>query len=444
MDPPDASGRDAVVVPAISPPSSHACLRSLSPRGVRTIAVSERETAAAFASTYCDEAYRTPDPLVDVDGYAEALLALAERPDVRTVLPVREHDALVLAKHRPAFAEHVGTPWPDWERLRRVQDRLELYDVAESADVDVPETRLLSECADFDRELIVKARYTVPVAAFGEDDGGDRVVATDGGRTRYLRPGERPPVDAIRFEMGHDPLVQAYMPDTHEYGFFAIYDRGEPLATFQHRQRRGYKYCGGPSAFRESVDIPALASAGRRLLDALEWHGVAMVEFKRDPETGRFQLMEVNPRFWSSLPFTVQAGADFPFYAWLLATGRADEVDPGYDVGVAGHLLRGELLYLHSVLTEAYPLVERPGFPAAVGDVLASIARHPRFDYLDLDDPGPFLADLRNLAADALHPTRSVLSKAPGVGDLVDRTVTTGDAPAGAAGRREPIPGETD
>lgn len=446
MDPPESTADDAVVVPAITPPSSLACLRSLGGRGVRTIAVSERETAAAFESRYCDEAYVTPDPVTDVEGYADVLLALAERPDVRTILPARERDALVLAKRRSEFAEHVGTPWPEWETLRRVQDRIELYDVAESVDVAVPDTSLLSETDDFDRGLVVKARYTVPAAEFDDGDGdgdrGDGAVGSHGGdgRTRYLPAGEEPPVDAIRFEMGHDPLVQAYMPDTDEYGFFAVYDHGEPLATFQHRQRRGYKYCGGPSAFRESVDDPALESAGLRLLDALEWHGVAMVEFKRDPETGEFELMEVNPRFWSSLPFTVQAGADFPHHAWLLATGRADEVEPGYDVGVAGHLLRGELLYLHSVLTEEYPLVERPSFPAALREVATSVARHPRFDYLDRGDMGPFLRDLRNLAVDVLHPHRTSLARAPGVGGSQVRDDALRESPE----RREPIPRESD
>jgi predicted ATP-grasp superfamily ATP-dependent carboligase len=411
MDSQGAPDGDAVVVPAITPPSSLACLRSLGGRDVRTIAVSERETAAAFRSKYCDEAYVTPDPVDDLDGYADALLSLAERPDVRTILPVREHDALVLAKHRAAFGEHVGTPWPDWPTLRRVQDRLELYDVAESVDVAVPDTQLLSACTDFDRELIVKSRYTVPAREFDEGEPGR--TAPRGGGTLYLPTGESPPESAIRFSMGHDPIVQAFMPGPSEYGFFAIYDRGEALATFQHRQLRGYKYCGGPSAYRESIHDPDLESAGRRLLDALEWHGVAMVEFKRDPETGEFLLMEVNPRFWSSLPFTVQAGADFPYYAWQLATGRADEIEHGYRVGVAGHLVRGELLYLHSVLTEEYPLVERPGFPSALWAVLSSIARQPRFDYLDRDDPGPFFQDLRNLVSDAVTPKQPALGGKP-------------------------------
>lgn len=52
-----------------------------------------------------------------------------------------------------------------------------------------------------------------------------------------------------------------------------------------------------------------------RLLDHLEWHGVAMVEFKLDDRTGKPVILEVNPRFWGSLSMAISAGVDFP---WLL------------------------------------------------------------------------------------------------------------------------------
>ena len=167
-----------------------------------------------------------------------------------------------------------------------------------------------------------------------------------------------------------------------------------PVATFQHRQRRGWKYAGGPSAYRESVSIPELEAAGTALLDELDWHGVAMVEFLRNPDTGEFELMEINPRFWSSLPFTVQAGVDFPHLYWLQATGRALPDPPGYRVGIGGHLLRGEALHLYSILGEEYPLVETPSFLGTAREIGRSLLRERRFDYLSRDDPGPMVGEL--------------------------------------------------
>lgn len=370
-----------------------ACHRSLGDRGVRTIGAGERPDAPGLASKYCDETVSVPDPSVDLAAYADSLLSLARREDVRTIVPVREADVYVLAKHGEAFAEHVGTPWPTLDALRNVQDRVRLFDIAADAGVAAPETTTVSEWDDWSRDVIVKPRYTIHASEYLD---GVAHSHTQSHSTQYIAPDADPDREALLAEMGHEPLVQAYVPDSDEYGFFALYDEGDAVATFQHRQRRGYKYCGGPSAYRESVAIPDLEAAGRRLLDELEWHGVAMVEFLRDPDTDQFQLMEINPRFWTSLPFTVRAGVDFPYYVWQQSRGERPPTDPEYEVGVAGHLLRGELLHLHSILREDYPLVERPSFARSAAAIAASLVRHPRFDCLDLDDPRPFLREVRN------------------------------------------------
>jgi len=385
--------QQGVVVPAIETASSTAAVRSLGRRSIPTIAVSEHERPPAFDSKYCDETVAVPDPNTDLAAYESALLELARRDDVGTILPFREADIYALARTRDEFADHVGTPWPALSTLRRVQDRVALFEAADRAGVATPRTRIFDEWDDWDGECIVKPRYTLRAPEY---DDRFEIAETQWSSTEYVEPGERPDRAATVTEMGHVPLVQAYVPTGDEYGFFAQYDHGTPVATFQHRQRRGWKYAGGPSAFRESVDIPALERAGRALLDELDWHGVAMVEFLRDPRTGEFKLMEINPRFWSSLPFTVQAGVDFPLLYWASATDRDIASPPDYDVGIAGHLLRGELLHLHSVLTDEYPLIDRPSFPKRAGEIAASLIRHRRFDYLNRDDPGPFVRDVRN------------------------------------------------
>ncbi|GAB3040965.1 carboxylate--amine ligase [Natronobiforma cellulositropha] len=366
-------------------------MRSLAPAGVRTIAVSELETTPAFQSAYCDEAVVTAAPDEDFSVYTETLRSLAERPAVETIIPVREADVYALAAHRDEFEPHVGTPWPSLETLAAVQDRRRLFAAAEEAGVSAPETHALDECDDWGREWIVKPRYSILTDTYCEDVSADVCIAPPS--TTYLHPGEEPDVDALVDSMGHVPICQEYVDSDGEYGFFALYDEGEAVATFQHRQRRGWSYAGGPSAFRESISDPALERAGRDLLDHLEWHGLAMVEFLRDEHTGTYQLMEINPRFWSSLPFSVQAGADFPAYYWQLATGRRERIDCDYEVGVGGHLLRGELLYLHSILADEVDLVDRPALSSALLEVTQSLYAHPRFDYFQLDDVRPFVRD---------------------------------------------------
>jgi predicted ATP-grasp superfamily ATP-dependent carboligase len=381
------------LVPAIDTASSTAAIRSLGRRGVTTIAVSEHGAPPGFSSKYCDETIRVPDPTTDLEAYESAFLEHLDREDVRTALPFREPDVYVLARNRDAFAGDVAPPWPPLDVLRRAQDRVELFAAAERAGVAAPRTRTADEWDAWDEPTIVKPRYTVRAPEYAERFQTPRSQTSS---TRYIPPDATPSVDDLIAAEGHVPLAQAFVPTTDEYGFFGLYDDGTPVATFQHRQRRGWSYAGGPSAFRESVAIPELEAAGRALLGELDWHGVAMAEFLRDPRTGEFKLMEVNPRFWSSLPFTIQAGVDFPALYWRQASGRPVDAAPAYEVGVAGHLLRGELLHLRSILTDDVALVERPSLARRATEVGVSLFGHPRFDYLDLDDPWPFVRDLGN------------------------------------------------
>nr|WP_277555675.1 carboxylate--amine ligase [Halobaculum sp. YSMS11] len=372
--------------------------------------MSERERSPGFASKYCDQRVRVPSPMTDLAGYEAALIRLARRSDVTTILPFCEADIYVLARNRESLADHVGTPWPTLETLRSVQDRVRLFDAARRAGVAAPETRPFDEWDEWDHEVIVKPRFTMNATEYDDSVTDSAVVDSS---TQYVLPGERPTEADLVSEMGHVPLVQEYVDSTDEYGFFALYDHGEAVATFQHRQVRGWKYCGGPSAYRESVDIPELRQAGLALLDELDWHGVAMVEFLRDPETGEFKLMEVNPRFWSSLPFTVQAGVDFPALYWGMASGGRVEVDPDYRVGIAGHLLSGEVLHLWSVLREQNPLVERPSFPRRAAEIATSLVSSPRFDYLSVRDPGPFVRHAQN-TLDAVASRNTQTDPKPG------------------------------
>lgn len=376
-----------------------ACLRSLGPRGVHTIVTSEHTNIPAFASRYCDESIVLPSPHEDILEYKDALLSIAARPDVRTLVPFREEDIYVLSKFRDAFREHANPVVPPMETLRSVHDRLRLFEIANEAGLSVPETRSLDDIDDWDRDLIVKSRYLIVTGDYQESYSMTECDKYQG-NTKYFSAGETPDLAGIRDEMNHVPIAQELVPgDGKEYAFAALYDRGEPVSTYQKRQLRGRNYAGGASVYRESIYEPEIEAAGRAILDHLDWHGLAEVEFLKNAETGEFELMEINPRMWGSLQCAVKAGADFPYHYWLLAGGERDRIEPGYDLGVATHYLFGEFQYLYSVLSDDFPTAERPSLGAAAWDVLSSCYEQPNFDYLSTDDPGPAIRGILNMVA---------------------------------------------
>jgi len=107
------------------------------------------------------------------------------------------------------------------------------------------------------------------------------------------------------------PLIQEVIVGE-GIGFFALMAKGIPKAVFGHRRLREYPLSGGTSSYRESYLDQELEEQGRKILEVLQWDGVAMVEFKRDKRDGKYKLMEINGRWWGSLPLAVAAGVDFP------------------------------------------------------------------------------------------------------------------------------------
>lgn len=387
--------RNAVLIPTGLESKSYSCVRSPSEHGIKTIVASEFHGVPAAKSRFCDESVRIPSPEVDLIEYRDALLELAARPEIETILPIRPQDTYLFSVYRPKFEEYVSIETLSMETLRTVHDRVQLVAAAEDAGVPVPETQLLSEATDSDRSRIVKSRYNLLASEY-LDSYSERESVTEKSVT-HLQPDEALDKQALTHQMGHDPIIQEYIPSSHEYVFGALYDHGEPIATFQHRQIRGNSYTGGGGVYRKTTDIPELDRVGRKLLDSLDYNGLACIEYMEHEETGEFYLTEINPRLWQSVPCAVRAGADFPWYYYLHATGRTDEIEPGYEIGIGTHQLYGEIKHLASILTDESSVVERPSFPGTAWEIARSCYEEPRFDDARIDDPLPFIYAVSHL-----------------------------------------------
>ncbi len=94
-------------------------------------------------------------------------------------------------------------------------------------------------------------------------------------------------------------------------GFFALYKNGILKKFFIHKRIREIPLKGGSSTCAESYFDKAAYTLGKKLLDNLNWEGVAMVEFKKNIKDGKLYLMEVNPKFWGSHDLAIASGINF-------------------------------------------------------------------------------------------------------------------------------------
>ena len=116
------------------------------------------------------------------------------------------------------------------------------------------------------------------------------------------------------------PIVQEYIVGP-GMGYYGVYNNGKCVGYFMHQRIHEFPITGGASTLAKSVNDLELKTLGDRLLSNMNWHGVAMVEFKKDNNDGKFKLMEVNPKFWGSFELSYKSGINFAYLYYLVAMG---------------------------------------------------------------------------------------------------------------------------
>jgi predicted ATP-grasp superfamily ATP-dependent carboligase len=174
---------------------------------------------------------------------------------------------------------------------------------------------------------------------------------------------------------------------------------GEILVAFQHR-REHEPLLGGGSTYRSSVPLDrGLLDACSRLVAELRYTGVGMVEFKVDDETGHSVLIEMNGRFWGSLPLALAAGVDFPYYLYELLVEGQREFPTDYPAGVYCRNLSLDLSWTLDNLraNRDDPILMTRPLRRVARDTLRLLTLREHNDTLTLDDPLPGVAEIWQL-----------------------------------------------
>ena len=280
-----------------------ACVRSLGRAGYTVFVASHRRWPLAAWSRYCaGTCWHAEETL---QGFATAR-AWAHAHGVRIVLPLTELACQLCNADRAqweALDMIIGCA-PEPLALRAF-DKGETLRLAEGCGVEIPPTRYpasLDECraaADaIGYPCIVKPRFTAAWNGQGfVPDPGLCYVASAAGLDHAV---------LTRRQGTHWPVIQRFVPGQGK-GVFTVCDHGRPIAWFAHERLRDIRPSGSGSSLRRSVAVdPGLRSRAERLLEAMRWHGPAMVEF-RDDGVHPPWLMEVNGRFWGSLQLSIDA-----------------------------------------------------------------------------------------------------------------------------------------
>lgn len=120
-------------------------------------------------------------------------------------------------------------------------------------------------------------------------------------------------LEEVCAELNHvkcNVILQKMVPG-YGCGAFVFRYGGRTILRFSHRRLHEVPWTGGTSSLAEPFYDQEVLDAAERLLDFIEYEGVAMVEFRK--EVGKPPVfLEINGRLWGSIGLALGAGFNFP------------------------------------------------------------------------------------------------------------------------------------
>ena len=372
--------------------SALAATRSLGSKGIPVIVADERVPNLSSSSKYCVDSFSYPPPNTSPDDFVNVIIRQCKERRIEILFPMTEITTELILKHRETLRP-VKLPFADSMAFNELTDKWKLHRRATRLGIPYPKTWFIKPDDDLS---IIKDEITFPVVLKPY-------------RSRIFYDGKLLPA-TVDYASSWKDLVQLWdqFPFLeHKFllqekvkgagkGIFALYNSGRAVTFFAHKRIREKPPSGGVSVLRESVPVdPLLCDLSKRLLDNVNWHGVAMVEFKVSVD-GIPYLMEVNARFWGSLQLAIDAGVDFPYLLYLLACNEKLEDGREYKVGIRTRWLLGDLDHFYLRLKkESY--ASDWGFKNFLGyliDFFRSFNKKTHLEVCKITDLKPFLYEV--------------------------------------------------
>ena len=296
--------------------------RNLRGKGPAVYALASEKNAPGNKSRLYDGVYEIPNGRDEAEALCHRLLEIRERHDVSPVIfPTRDFDVLFLHHYRERLSPFYELPQPGGRAVLRLLDKLELADIAIRHSVPVPKTIVCASPRDMERQVrslsfpvIVKPRFAYQWRKEGiwEKVGARKAVllrSMEELRREYKR------LESVTAEL----LLQEYIEgDDTDVVVCCCYigKNRQVLGYYTAKKLRQCPPLLGTACVVELADLPEIVAPSARLLAACEYVGMAEIEYKHDRLTGKYFLIEVNPRHWDQHELGNLAGVNLTWLAY--------------------------------------------------------------------------------------------------------------------------------
>ena len=295
--------------------------RNLGRHGIPVIGVSSSNDAPGCVSRFAKKMI-APDSERDPDGLADFLMNYgATLKNGGIIFPTRDADVFFLDRYRDELERYFIIPQPRNEMLNLIMNKKHLAETAIDLGVAVPKTVAIDsvEMLEEKKDEIVFPAVVKPVCA---NQWRRREVWEAVDKRKGIKVED---VSSLREVYGmisryeKDVLVQEWVPGDEDQFFIvgAYFSReSKCLGSFVAQKLLQFPPDFGLGCLVRTAYDEEVCKLGLKLLEGMEFHGIAEVEFKRDGRTREYKLIEVNPRHWDQHPIGVPLGVNLSLIAY--------------------------------------------------------------------------------------------------------------------------------
>lgn len=302
-------------------------VRSLGVAGINVQAFPFDPDAPAMKSRFINYVHQAPAFERDEVAWRKALVELLTKQSFDLVIPTG--DAAIMALHvNRHHLSRCRLAIPKAAAIEALFDKEQTHILCDSLDIKTAPWLRLS---DFDTSDSLTSRFGIPLVikprrSFEDDNGKLH------GKVEIVETGNELDTCLAAISDRKRFLVEGYFRGSGT-GVSVLCTNGTILQAFQHRRLREGR--GGCSSYRISEVVnPELRRAAESICKKMNHSGVCMFEFRVNQETGDWILLEVNARFWGSMPLPLSLGLDYPKLLFDLLVHGKSGPEQTYAIGV--------------------------------------------------------------------------------------------------------------
>lgn len=299
-------------------------VRSLASHGLNVWAADTSKKNICSMSKYCSGSFVYPDPFNEEEAFIVCLKEKLAELKPKMLLPTHD-ESVVIMRHRAELPEELIIPYENEEKLLMLANKAESTMTAQKAGMPVPEVYSSAEDVN-----------CYPVVF--------KTVIGNSAKSVFFPKSKEELLKLMEEYKDEKTLLEEWIGGT-DYSVDCVRWDGFCKTSVYHAlvtKTDG----GGTTTQREIVDMPQLEAEARKLLDAVNFHGVCGLDFRYDPEQNKIAYIETNARFTGGLATPIAAGWDIPWVLYCLATEGNYEEPIHVKVGTRTKWILGDVITL--------------------------------------------------------------------------------------------------